>query len=377
MLPEKLRFELFDRLSIQTMRYVKSVPRREASGLVKEVYDMIAEDFFINGSLTSHSKVPELLAGVWTGGRESMLVDDILDRTTKEAMTAVVSQMNECAYCGDMLISLVHAGDKKDEASRLFEEEEVNIADEVIREKLIWTKEVISREEGGDLPLPFPREGLPEVIAAILAISHINRFSHIVMDGSPVNPLFGSKQMKGLSLKMFGNELKSTKLSSLIPDRTANLLPKAPLPDDMTWAEGSPRIAGAVSRWAGAIEREAPRVVSDELKAFVETNLSQWDGLAMPLFTDWVEEETKSLTGHDRDVARFVLLVAKSAPLTGEELTRRVFQSEEQFIRLLAWASFSGARQVAFRVAERVKNARPETGVNGIRHEAEPVAVVG
>ena len=79
MLPEKLRSELFDRLSVQTMRYVESVPTRDAEGLVKEVYDMISEDFFINGSLTSHSKVPELLAGVWTGGRETMLVDGYLD----------------------------------------------------------------------------------------------------------------------------------------------------------------------------------------------------------------------------------------------------------------------------------------------------------
>jgi hypothetical protein len=46
MLPEKMRFDLFDRLSVKTMRYVNPVPRREAKGLVKRVYDMIAEDFF-------------------------------------------------------------------------------------------------------------------------------------------------------------------------------------------------------------------------------------------------------------------------------------------------------------------------------------------
>ena len=45
MLPEKLRFELFDRLSVQTMRDVKSIPRKEAIGLAKEVYEMLAEDF--------------------------------------------------------------------------------------------------------------------------------------------------------------------------------------------------------------------------------------------------------------------------------------------------------------------------------------------
>jgi hypothetical protein len=49
MLPTKLRFELFDRLSIKTMRYVQSIPRKSATGLVRTIYDMIAEDFFLNG----------------------------------------------------------------------------------------------------------------------------------------------------------------------------------------------------------------------------------------------------------------------------------------------------------------------------------------
>ena len=105
MLPKTLRFWLFDTLSIKTMRYVRSVPTRKAKGLVARVYQMIAEDFFINGSLTSRSKVPELLAAIWTAGRESILVTDRLERTTKEAMTAVLSRINDCPYCGDMLIS--------------------------------------------------------------------------------------------------------------------------------------------------------------------------------------------------------------------------------------------------------------------------------
>lgn len=49
-------------------------PRGKAAGLV-EVYEMIEGDFFINGSLTSRSKVATLMVGIWTG-RESILVDD-------------------------------------------------------------------------------------------------------------------------------------------------------------------------------------------------------------------------------------------------------------------------------------------------------------
>ena len=51
LLPKKLRFWLFDTLSVKTMRYLQSVPRHKADGVVAEVYDQIADDFFVNGSL--------------------------------------------------------------------------------------------------------------------------------------------------------------------------------------------------------------------------------------------------------------------------------------------------------------------------------------
>ncbi len=40
MLPSKLRYWLFDVLSIQTMRYVSAVPAQQATGLTRRVYDM-------------------------------------------------------------------------------------------------------------------------------------------------------------------------------------------------------------------------------------------------------------------------------------------------------------------------------------------------
>ena len=49
MLPKKLRFRLFEILSLKTMRYVHAVPRRKATGIVAQVYKMIEEDFFVNG----------------------------------------------------------------------------------------------------------------------------------------------------------------------------------------------------------------------------------------------------------------------------------------------------------------------------------------
>src|SRR5262252_382386 len=162
MLPKRLRFRLFEILSLKTMRYVHAIRRRKATGLVAQVYKMIEEDFFINGSLTSRSKVPALMAAMWTAGRESILVDDRLDRITKEAMNAVLSQVNDCPYCGDMLISLVHAGGQHEAASSIFDQSESHITDDTLRKRLTWVKAIATPGTQPRPLAPFTAEELPE-----------------------------------------------------------------------------------------------------------------------------------------------------------------------------------------------------------------------
>jgi len=360
MLPAKLRFELFDRLSVKTMRYVESVPTRKAEGLVRQVYDMIAEDFFINGSLTSHSKVPPLLAGVWTGGRECILVTDRLDRTSKEAMTAVLSQINDCAYCGDMLISLVSGAGKQDAASNIFYEQEDRIADPLLRERLAWVKAAATPGEQAPDALPFTAEELPELLGSLLAMSHINRVSHVVMDGSPVAAPFRLKGIKAAALRLFGAELRVTTERRLEPGRALALLPAAPLPEDLQWATANPRIAAALARWAAVIEQEARRVTSPAVRELVHRSLQQWQGELMPLSRSWVERELEGLPEAERPVARLALVAAKASYQVDEALVTAVLgaeRDETRLVRVLAWAAFSAARRIAARIAEQAHGA--------------------
>ena len=126
--------------------------------------------------------------------RESILVADRLDRTTKEAMTAVLSRVNDCLYCGDMLVSLVHGGGKHEAASQIFSRKEEEIADPILRERLEWVKAVATPGSQSPADTPFTAEQLPEVIGSLLAMSHINRFSHVVMAGSPLKAPLGLRQ---------------------------------------------------------------------------------------------------------------------------------------------------------------------------------------
>jgi len=369
MLPKAFRYWLFEALSLRTMRYVHAIPRRSAAGLVAQVYDMIEDDFFINGSLISRSKVPALMAGIWTAGRESILVEDHLDRTTKEAMNAVLSQVNECPYCGDMLVSLVHAGGNHEAAASIFAETEAifaeteasipeteaSIANTTLRKRLAWVKSIATPGTKMEVPAPFTAEALPEAIAALMAMSDINRFSHVVMDGSPVTAPLGLQGVKAAALRLFGGELRATHVKRLAPGRALRLLPPGPLPADMQWAAPNPRIADALARWTAVVEREASGVVSPEARERVACNLQHWNGELMPLSRSWVESEVTDLAGEDRATARLALVLAKAPYQVDDKLVQdvlRVDRCEERFIRILAWASFSGARRFAQRIAE-------------------------
>jgi hypothetical protein len=348
MLPSTLRFWLFDTLSVKTMRYVSTVPTRKSEGLTKKVYDMIREDFFKNGSLTSRSKVPELMAAVWTAGREAMLVEDGVDRTTKDAICAVLSQINDCPYCEDMLISLVHAGGKHDAAGDIFEQNELHATDAGLRECLEWVRAIATPGRINVPPSLFTADQLPEVFGTLLAMSDINRFSHVVMKDSPVSEPFGLRAIKALALRLFGSELEATRRLALEPGRALPLLPPAPLPEDMDWARPNTRVADALARYAATVERHATGVISSGVRRAVESALHNWNGEQMPISRSWVEVEVAGLEGADRDIARLAIVLAKAPYQVDQTMAEAVLgegRDEGRFIRILAWASFTGARR--------------------------------
>lgn len=361
MLPATVRYWLFDAMSVQPMRYVSAVPGRRATGLTRDVYRMIREDFFRNGSLTSRSKVPELMAAIWTGGRETMLVPDKVDRTTKDAMAAVLSQKNSCPYCGDMLISLVHAGGDHGAAKDIRVGSAFDNADEILRKRLEWTAAIAS---GGDVEIPmtpFDDEQLPEVLGSLMGMSDINRFSHVVMEDSPVKAPFGLDWVKSWALRLFGKELEVTRRVELLPGRALALLPQATLPEDMRWAKSNPRIADAVARWVATVELEGAKVISPRVREAVQASLDAWSGESMPLDGSWIDTDVEGLHGEERAIARLAIVLGKASYRITDDMVQEVLgesRDEQRFIRILAWASFSGARRFTQVVAQRIAEER-------------------
>ncbi len=356
MLPSNLRYWLFDRLSVKTMRYVSAVPTREATGLTKQVYDMIRQDFFKNGSLTSRSRVPALMAAIWTVGREAMLVEDKVNRTVKDAISAVLSQINDCPYCEDMLVSLVYAGGDHDAASDLLAQNDLQTTSSEMRERLEWIRTIATPGTRDIPPNPFTEEELPEIFGTLLGMSDINRFSHVVMEASPVNAPFGLQSVKATALRLFGTELEVTRQLELEHGRALPLLPPAKLHEDMQWAKSNPRVADALARYAAAVEREAEGVISDSARNAVEASLQNWQGEQMPISRSWVNADINGLEGANRAIAKLAIVLAKAPYQVDEKMVEAVLgygRDEERFIRILAWASFTGARRFVQLVTER------------------------
>ena len=345
MLPTKLKHSLFDKISAVTMRrFFHPQSFRAADGLIEDVLEQSQRDFFINGTITCHWSCPELMAGLWVGGREIALVDGQLPAWLKIAMGASLSQVNQCPYCEDMLLSLTHGAQEHNVAVSLRDRELDHVDDVLTQKRLKWIQACVTGDKAHLENPPFDCDQWPEALGTLLVFGYTNRISDFALDGSPV-----PKRGRGMSLKFFGVELRDSAAHSLTSGLSLELLPEAELPDDLQWASNHTLVADAVSRWNGAVERAVVGILPEGTERFVRANVSLWQGEAPPLSRSWVEEEVASLRGAERDKARLMLLVAKASYQIDDGVLEQVTRhgvDETALMAMGAWAGFLGAKQV-------------------------------
>ena len=244
-----------------------------------------------------------------------------------------------------MLVSLVHGSGNHKAASQILKESEEDVSDPKLRARLLWARQVASNGLDEGSSTPFTAEALPEAIGTLFVLNYVNRVSHVLMDGSPVGD-----SLKNTSLRLFGYELRETTERPIQPGRGLDLLPKAPIPDDMRWARPNPRIADALARWAAAVDRETESAISPKVRQLVLDRLEVWNGEKMPLSRSWVEQEVEGLTGEDYHVAKLILIVCKASYQFDDSLVQGAMGdkvNEERLIRILAFAAMSAARRLA------------------------------
>lgn len=363
MLPRRLEDAALRWLSERPLRYLHTVPPRAARGLLARVYRQVARDYVLAGPITVHSISPELTAGLWMYGRETVLAADALDRGTKEAIAAAVSVTNRCPYCRDMHTSMAHSAGAHDLAVAVLADADQGPGADVLAPAIAWAR--ASRTPGAPVleDPPFTAPQMAEAIGTVVFFHYINRVVNVFFEDTALRlPVVGAVLTDRLT-RGFGFVVRPRMTVDTVPGESLDLLPEAPLPDDLAWAD-HPTIGPAVARWAAALDAAACRHAPTSVRTVVGDAIDDWSGADPPLGSAWLEERTAELPAEDRAIAELALLTALASYRVTDARVRALTErgaGEETLLVTVAWAAGLAARRVSSWVAGGLPSRSPRT----------------
>ncbi|MFF4986599.1 carboxymuconolactone decarboxylase family protein [Streptosporangium saharense] len=319
--------------SLRQVRHVRPVPPARARGLVAEVYGQAEREFgMLAPPVALHSPAPEVLAACWMMLRETLLAETHggAGRATREAVATGVSRGNACPYCvgvhGAALGGLVPSS-----KAGLAPVEE-------------WAR------SGG--AAPFPEKGSAELVGVAVTFHYLNRMVNVFLDETPLPPRT-PRLARGVLMRTLGRLMRPVG-GGVEPGGSLGLLPMAPLPGDLSWAAGTPEVAGAFARAAAAIEAAGRRSVPGPVRDLLAARLAGWDGAQPGLGGAWVEEAVADLAAEDRPAGRLALLTAFASYRVGGSVVDAFTEGRREdgaLVELTAWASMAAARRMGDRMA--------------------------
>lgn len=340
-------------LSTAQVRQVRAVRYGAADERVARVYRELERDFGVLAPpIALHAPSPDVLAGAWLMLRETLLVPGTAPRAQKEAVSTAVSETNNCPFCvsmhSSMLIDLVGY---RDGALR---EPEAQAA-------AAWATANATPDEAAGHPVPFPADQAAEMVGTAVVLQYLNRMVNIFLGELPLPPGAPAASMTVVR-RVLVWLIKSAERQGPRPGASLDLLPDAPLPEDMKWAEGHAAIAGAYARGAAAIEEAGRRSVPAEVSALVLTHLARWDGKPVGVSRAWVEDAVAGLAADQRDAGRLALLTALASYQIDQSVLDRFragSPEDRSLIDLTSWSSLAAARRVGSWMRFRPEDATP------------------
>lgn len=132
------------------IHYIDSISKQDATGRIQQVYQELKDEMGeVVEPISLHAILPNLLEYVWGILRETVLVEDQLNRSQKEAIAAAVSVSNNCTYCVDAHTIMLIGLEDKVIANAISRNNPQEIPDEFTRSLVVWslnTKAFSSRE---------------------------------------------------------------------------------------------------------------------------------------------------------------------------------------------------------------------------------------
>jgi AhpD family alkylhydroperoxidase len=335
----------------KTIKYVRPDLNGSATGLTVEAYRQMQADFLPVPLLTLHSPVPEVMAGAWSILREALLAGQV-DRARKEAVAATVSKTNECPFCVDAHTAMLHATSDHDVAGAILRGDYDSIHDPQLHALVRWALANRTAGASGTLSPPFSDRDAPEIIGTAIAFHYINRMVNVFL-GDTLIPL--PSALKGLTGRLFGAMASKRMVRRLEQGHSLKLVPRAKLPDDLSWAAANPAVAGAFAGFAEVVEEAGKQVLPETVRALVGEHIQAWNGESMGLSRRWVEDAVVEVKEEHRAATRLALLTALASYQVDSSVVED-FQSQypddAQLIAATAWASFTAARRVGVWLAE-------------------------
>jgi AhpD family alkylhydroperoxidase len=330
----------------QTIKYVTPVPYGAATGLTADIYQQMQADFLPVPPLTLHSRVPQLMAGVWSVLRETLHTGQV-DRALKEAVAAAISKTNTCPYCVDVHTTMLHATADYDAADAILRGDYDRIHNQQLKALVQWVLARATPQANGVLPPPFSPGDAPEIIGTAVTFHYINRMVNVFL-GETFLPVPAT--LKGLTGRLFGAAVGKRFVSrSVRPGDSLQFIPQAKLPADLSWAASHPAVAGAFAGFAEVVEAAGEVVLPEPVRVLVTDYVQAWHGEAMGLSRRWVEDVVVDVRAKHRAAARLALLTALASYQVDTSVVEG-FQShcpdDAQLIAASAWASFTAARHV-------------------------------
>jgi AhpD family alkylhydroperoxidase len=343
------------RRSLDQVRYVTPVRPGQAQGLVATVYRQVERDFgMLAPPVALHSPAPGPLAGCWLMLRETLVAPGAAPRAARELVAAAVSLGNACPYCVAVHGATLHGLARSREAAAITGDGLESISDPARRALAEWAR---GGPEAAHAGVPVPTEQVPELVGVAVTFHYLNRMVNVFLDDTPLPP--GVPAGAGdLLMKMLGR--------IMLPGRSApgsraydhDLLPKAQLPDDLSWAAGNPGVADAFARAAATIDTAGLHSVPEPVRELVLAELAAWDGLRPGLGRSWLQAPVARLAPADRPAGRLALLTAlASYQVVASDIAdfrRDRPDDDEALVELTSWASMAAARLVGSGLTERL-----------------------
>jgi AhpD family alkylhydroperoxidase len=331
----------------KTIKYIKPIAYDSAQGLTAQVYDQLQSDFIPAPLVALHSPVPEVMAGVWSILRETLMAGKV-NRSHKEAVAVTVSKANECPFCVDAHTVLLRATSDHNVADAILQDDHARIQDPQLHVLVQWAWTNRTSNPNTVIQPPFSRDEVSEIIGTAITFHYLNRMANVFL-GDAFLPFRMPSALKELTYRLYAATEGKRIVRRLKSGKSLKFLPQAQLPDDLSWAAGNPTVAGAFSGFAKVVEGAGQRALSESVRLLVNERVRAWNGEAMGISRRWVKEAVAEIETQHQAAACLSLLTA-FASYQVDPSVNETFQlqhpEDAQLVAATSWASFTAARRV-------------------------------